>query len=189
MGMSDSLFEYETLVEEALRGVVREALRQVQDYGLIDDHHFFITFQTFYPGVEMPEYLREKYPEEMTIVLQYQFNDLFVDDDQFSVVLSFNNVSEKMVIPFEAVTGFADPSVKFGLQFHVSLEELEELEELEGEITSFLSEELSDEDFDPRPPTPPKGGKKSSKDGKDSKSKAGKSDEPNVVSLDQFRKN
>ena len=165
--MSDEPFQYELLVEEALRGVVKTALRQVQKHGLIDDHHFFITFQTDYPGVEMPDYLQEKYPDEMTIVLQYQFDDLQIHEDKFSVILSFNNVPERMVVPFEAVTGFADPSVKFGLQFQVSAEELEELErqdQLPSE-TQGNGEPAAEED------------KSSSDDSGD-----------NVVSLDQFRK-
>jgi hypothetical protein len=116
--MTQDGIRYEKLVEDALRGVVRAALEEVADHGLPGAHHFYITFRTDAPGVEIPDYLHEKYPSEMTVVMQYQFWDLLVEEDFFSITLSFNNVGENMVIPFAAITGFADPSVKFGLQFH-----------------------------------------------------------------------
>ena len=87
------------------------------DDGLPGDHHFYITFMTDFPGVDIPEYLKERYPGEMTIVLQYQFYDLEVDDETLQVTLSFNNIPEKLVIPMQAITIFADPSVNFALQF------------------------------------------------------------------------
>jgi hypothetical protein len=85
--------------------------------GLPGDHHFYITFMTDYPGVSIPDYLRDRYPGEMTIVLQYQFYDLGVDKEKMNVTLSFNNVPERLVIPLGAITIFADPSVNFALQF------------------------------------------------------------------------
>jgi hypothetical protein len=118
--MSSQSFKYDEMVEEALRGVMRKSLDIACAEGLPGNHHFYITFKTGVPGVAVPEYLSERYPDEMTIVLQYQFWDLLVDDEHFEVALSFNDVREKLYIPFEAVTGFADPSVKFGLQFQVS---------------------------------------------------------------------
>lgn len=105
------------MVESALRGVVRKAVEEVRDNGLPDDHHFYITFLTEHKGVDIPEYLKERYPQEMTIVLQYQFYDLTVDDEFLSVTLSFNNIPERLVIPMPAITIFADPSVNFALQF------------------------------------------------------------------------
>lgn len=108
---------YDKMVERALRGVVREAVQEVMREGLNDDHHFYITFLTEYDGVQIPGYLKERYPGEMTIVLQYQFYDLFVDDKELKVTLSFNNVPERLVIPLEAITIFADPAVNFALQF------------------------------------------------------------------------
>ena len=116
--MTDTL-HYDQMVENALRGVVREALERTRKEGLPGNHHFYITFRTGFPGVKMPDYLRAKYPQEMTIVLQHQFWDLTVDDTGFSVGLSFNKVQEQLAIPYVAVTSFADPSVQFGLQFKV----------------------------------------------------------------------
>jgi hypothetical protein len=105
------------MVEAALRGVVREALARASTSGLPGAHHFYITFRTDAPGLAIPDFLRTEYPEEMTIVLEHQFWDLEVEEQKFSVGLSFKNRNAKLVIPFEAITAFADPSVKFGLQF------------------------------------------------------------------------
>jgi len=121
--MSEERFRYDKMVESALRGVVRTALDEVVDKGLTDDHHFYITFMTDYDGVDIPAYLRDRYPDEMTIVLQHQFYDLDVNDKRFTVMLSFNNVPEKLVIPLPAITIFADPSVNFALQFQPLVEE------------------------------------------------------------------
>lgn len=118
--MTTDLLQYDKMVENALKGVVRTALKEVQQHGLPENHHFYITFKTKDEGVRVPEYLADKYQGEMTIVLQYQFYNLEVNEKLFSVSLSFNNVTEDLVIPFAAITGFADPSVKFGLQFQNS---------------------------------------------------------------------
>lgn len=118
--MAEDLFRYDLMVENALRGVVRDALRRAIEHGLPGNHHFYLTFRTRAPGVEIPGYLTERYPDEMTIVLQYQYWNLEVEDRRFSVMLSFNDVRERLVVPFEAMTGFADPSVQFGLQFQDS---------------------------------------------------------------------
>ncbi len=115
-GMDDEL-QYDVMVENALRGVVRQALQQVAQYGLPGEHHFYITFRTDHADTQISERLREQYPNEMTIVLQYQFWDLHVGENAFSVALSFNNRSEYLDVPFDAVIAFADPSVRFGLQF------------------------------------------------------------------------
>jgi len=111
------------MVESALRGVVRAALEHVAAHGLPGDHHFYITFRTQAPGVEMPPFLRERYPEEITIVLQHQFWDLKVGGDAFGVSLSFDNRIAQLTVPFAALTAFVDPSVKFGLQFETTSEE------------------------------------------------------------------
>ena len=116
-GGSEDDLHYDVMVENALRGVVRQALAQVAEHGLPGEHHFYVTFRTDHPGVVMPDSLKERYPREMTIVLQHQFWDLQVGDDAFQVTLTFNNVSEQLSIPFEAIAAFADPSVRFGLQF------------------------------------------------------------------------
>jgi uncharacterized protein len=105
------------MVEAALRGVVREALARAAAKGLPGAHHFYITFRTRFPGVALPDYLGQQYPDEMTVVLEHQFWDLDVSEACFSVTLSFQNKPERLVIPFDAITAFADPAVKFGLQF------------------------------------------------------------------------
>lgn len=115
--MAKEQLRYDRMVETALRGVVREAMKEVAERGLPGNHHFYLTFRSSYPGVEIPDYLRAQYPNEMTIVLQFQFYGLEVEDDHFAVTLSFNNVHERLVIPYAAITTFADPSVNFALQF------------------------------------------------------------------------
>lgn len=162
----DDVLRYDKMVEKALRGVVREAVEEVIENGLVDDHHFYITFFTDYPGVDIPDYLAERYPGEMTIVLQYQFHDLSVDDTTLRVTLSFNNVPELLVVPLAAITIFADPSVNFALQFQPV--------EQEGD-------ETPDGDDDPN------GGKKGDDADKGDDDASG-SDSGEVVSLDQFRK-
>lgn len=159
--IDDNTLRYDRMVEKALRSVARTAIEEVIDNGLPGDHHFYITFLTEYDGVQIPDYLRERYPNEMTIVLQYQFYDLSVDDEFLRVTLSFNNIPEKLVIPMAAITIFADPSVNFALQF----------------------QPLDDEDgYDDDPVT-------DKPDTKKSKPKSDKADEKGeVVSLDQFRK-
>jgi hypothetical protein len=122
--MSIERLRYDKMVEDALRGVVREALREAAAEGMPGDHHFFVTFDTTHEGTVMPEWLRAQYPEQMTIVLQHQFWGLEVAEESFSVTLSFNNRQERLTVPIAAITGFADPAVKFGLQFEAT--ELEE---------------------------------------------------------------
>ncbi len=112
--------DYNSMVENALRGVVREALREVAQNGLHGNHHFYISFQTGAEGVDIPDHLRARYPGEMTIILQHQFWDLDVGEDAFAVSLSFNKIQEHLHIPYAAITAFADPSVQFGLQFQVA---------------------------------------------------------------------
>lgn len=124
----DSELRYDRMVESALRGVVREALAQVAEKGLPGDHHFYLTFLTNHRGVAIPEYLRQKYPQEMTIVLQHQFFGLEVCEDRFSVSLSFSSKTERLVIPLAAISTFADPSVNFALQFQSAKEGAEEEE-------------------------------------------------------------
>ena len=117
--MPEDLMRYDQLAQNALRGVVREALRRVEKSGLPGEHHFYIAFNTKYPGVDIGERMSQRYPREMTIVIQHQYENLVVREDRFEVTLSFDNIPEKLVIPFNAVKGFLDPSVQFGLQFEV----------------------------------------------------------------------
>ena len=115
--MTKDGLRYDKMVERALRGVVHEAIAAAVADGLPGAHHFYITFKTGAPGVVIGEQLRTKYPDEMTIVIEHQFWELTVTPDSFAVTLSFNNRPERLTIPFAAITAFADPSVKFGLQF------------------------------------------------------------------------
>lgn len=108
---------YDKMVERALRGVVREALEFVAEHGMRGNHHFYLTFRTHFPGVQIPDYLRNEYPDTMTIVLQHQYWGLDVTPEQFAVTLSFRKVHERLTVPFEAMAAFADPSVNFALQF------------------------------------------------------------------------
>jgi hypothetical protein len=114
--MADHI-RYDLLTQQALRGVVRTVLTDAAKKGLTGDHHFYISFNTQADGVRLSQRLREQYPEEMTIILQHQFWDLSVNDDIFEVGLSFGGVPERLTVPFDAINGFFDPSVQFGLQF------------------------------------------------------------------------
>jgi hypothetical protein len=115
--MAQDLFQYDRMVERALRGVVRDALQRAAQEGLRGAHHFYIGFATEMPGVAIPDYLRGKFPGEMTIVLQHQFWDLEIGEEAFSVTLSFQKQLERLTIPFAAIRSFADPSVNFALEF------------------------------------------------------------------------
>jgi hypothetical protein len=115
--MAKDFIGYQALTDAALRGVVRDALRKVEKQGLLASHHFRVTFKTNYPGIEIPDFLREQYPDEMMIILQHQFWGLKVKDNHFEVTLSFKKIPATLVIPFAALTQFADPGVQFALQF------------------------------------------------------------------------
>jgi hypothetical protein len=119
--MTKDWLRYDRMVEDALRGVVRRALTEVAGSGLPGDHHFYLTFRTTEPGVHIAAALRGQYPKEMTIVLQHQFWGLEVNDDHFAVTLSFGGKHERLVVPYHAIVSFADPSVKFGLQFEAAV--------------------------------------------------------------------
>jgi len=167
--MGQDHIRYDILAQDALRGVIRKVLTEVAATGrLPGDHHFFITFLTGAPGVRISQHLKSKYAEQMTIVVQHQFWDLKVSDVGFEIGLSFSDTPEKLVIPFNAIRGFYDPSVNFELEFDVPL--AAEEEDLGGaEITAYpvTSEK-------PETEAKPAGG--------DDKKPA------SVVSLDSFRK-
>lgn len=119
--MNKDILDYQAMVQEALRSVVRAALLRVEKDGRLPGaHHFYIAFYTAHPGVKVSKAILQRYPHEMTIVLQHQFWDLHVGQDDFQITLSFNNVAEKLSIPFAAVKNFFDPSTRFGLQFTVA---------------------------------------------------------------------
>jgi len=168
MSDDEDILRYDKMVETALRGVVKGSVEEVIEHGLPGDHHFYITFLTDYQGVKIPDYLRDRYPGEMTIVLQYQFSDLYVDDIVLKVTLSFNNVPEKLEVPLAAISIFADPSVNFALQFQPLGEEMDE-----ADLAALA---LDDDDGDgPDDDGPDDGGSGGDKTGE-------------VVSLDKFRK-
>lgn len=162
--MSEDTLRYDKMVEDALRGVVREALVVTARDGLFGDHHFYITFRTQFPGVAISDHILARHPEEMTIVLQHQFWDLEVTDTLFRVTLSFSGKSEVLVIPLAAITGFADPSAKFGLQFQAIDDDDEEYDVEDDETPD---EEISVAESAPDQPDETKG---------------------KVVALDAFRK-
>ena len=175
------LMHYEAMAQDALRGVVRSALkRAASPEGLPGAHHFYITFKTDAPGVSAPPDILAKYPEEMTIVLQYQFFGLKLEDDCFGVTLSFNNVKERLRIPIEAITTFADPSVNFALQFQSGQDGDDE----ESDEQDNAAPKGSNSD------TPEDGGKPKGKGKKDKKDKDKDKEEKRgeVISLDMFRK-
>jgi hypothetical protein len=138
--MSDTI-NYGQLVQKAFRGVMIDALSEVAENGLPGEHYFYVTFDTTHPGVDMSDALMERYPEEMMVVMQEWFENLAVMNDRFTVTLNFDNVPEPIVIPFDAVKSFADPSENFGLQFdgHETEAEAEEPDEAphDAEIVSL----------------------------------------------------
>ncbi len=115
--METDRIDYPAILQEALRGAVRQVLAQVAEHGMPGDHHFYVEFRTDHPGVEVPRFLRDMYPEEMRIVLQNQYWDLAVDDEVFSVALSFNAARHRLTVPFAALTAFVDPEAQFALRF------------------------------------------------------------------------
>ena len=168
--MGQDHIRYDILAQDALRGVIRKVLGEVAaTNSLPGDHHFFITFLTGAPGVRISQHLKSKYPEQMTIVIQHQFWDLKVTDAGFEIGLSFSDTPERLVIPFNAIRGFYDPSVNFELEFDVAAGEEEEVES--AEITAY--------------PVPEENGETTAKEDKPTEPKNGGG---SVVSLDSFRK-
>lgn len=137
--MVNDPLQYDRMIEKALRSVVREAL-EYSIGGLLGGHYFYISFRTDYPGVVLSKSMRQRYPEEITIVLQHQFHDLVVTEDWFEVTLSFNQVPERLHVPFAAMTAFADPSVKMALQFTIDAKEREEIAALAAEENEIAEE-------------------------------------------------
>ena len=128
--MSNSI-DYGNLMHSAMRRLIQEVLEGVAENGLPGDHHFFITFDTLHPDVKIAEWLSERYPGEMTVVMQHWFDDLTITDIGFSVTLNFGDHPEPLYIPYEAVITFVDPSVEFGLRFETHGDEDDEVEEIE----------------------------------------------------------
>ncbi len=204
--MAEDHIRYDILAQEALRGVMRKVIGEVAKTGLPGEHHFFITFLTNAPGVRISSRLHERYPDQMTIVLQYQYWDLKVSDSHFEVGLSFSDVPEKLVVPFAAVRGFYDPSVNFELEFDVKQEEEDDEKAPAGEVTALTPVEPDTTAKKTKRPAkkapsaskaakkPKAGGKQEQKPKAENKTKDDKAEGEDakgadVVSLDAFRKN
>lgn len=140
--MTEDLMRYDVLTQDALRNVIRKVLDEVATTGLPGDHHFFISFETTYQGVRLSNRMRERYPETMTIVIQHSFWDLKTTDTYFEIDLSFDEIRERLKIPFAAVQSFFDPAVKFGLQFEVP-QDGDTIEEDENALTIENSENVA----------------------------------------------
>ncbi|MES2915877.1 MAG: ClpXP protease specificity-enhancing factor SspB [Pseudomonadota bacterium] len=121
--------DYGNLMHRAMRGLIQSVLTDVAEHGLPGAHHFFITFDTTHPDVQMADWLKERYPTEMTVVIQHWFENLIVTDEGFSITLNFGNNPEPMVIPFDALRTFVDPSVEFGLRFETQEQDEDEEDE------------------------------------------------------------
>ena len=157
--MSETI-EYGNLMHRALRRLIKEVLEDVRDNGLPGEHHFFITFDTQHPGVNIAEWLMERYPTEMTVVMQHWYDGLEITDDGFAITLNFGDAPEPLYIPFESIQTFVDPSVEFGLRFESQSDGEEPIEEAPREI-----EDIAEVEADPE-----------------------ESGDADVVSLDSFRK-
>ncbi|SFI74077.1 SspB family protein [Celeribacter neptunius] len=158
--------DYGNLMHDAMRGLIRKVLDGVAQDGLPGEHHFFITFDTMHPDVELADWLSDRYPEEMTIVIQHWFDNLDVTEDGFAITLNFGDSPEPLYIPYDAIRTFVDPSVEFGLRFETQEYDVEELDEDEiphdAEVKSFEPKEEPEKSDTPK--------------------------EAEIVSLDKFRK-
>ena len=125
--------DYGNLMHGAMRGLIREVMAGIAQTGLPGEHHFFITLSTQHPGVDMADWLRARYPEEITIVIQNWFDNLAVDDEGFAITLNFGNQPEPLYVPFDAISTFVDPSVEFGLKFEVQQIDDEGEDDMQGE--------------------------------------------------------
>ncbi|AUH34926.1 SspB family protein [Paracoccus tegillarcae] len=142
--MTRSRIDYGNMMHRAMQGLIADVLCQVRDNGLPGEHHFFITFDTRDEGVEMADWLRDRYPEEMTIVIQHWFDNLTIDDEGFTITLNFGNSPEPMRIPFDSLRTFVDPTVEFGLRFET--QDDDEDDEEDGEDIDDTEDDIADED-------------------------------------------
>jgi hypothetical protein len=184
--MAVDLIRYDLLVQDALRGALRQVLTDVAREGLPGDHHFYVTFRTHARGVRLSQRMRDRYPDEMTIVLQHQFWDLSVSEQAFEVGLSFQNVPEMLLVPFESVTRFSDPAAGFELQFAVA-------DDLAGSDVSGQEQASPQAALEGPPQLPLFPEEAAAKQGEsasvapESATKKAEA-EPKVVSIDAFRK-
>ena len=161
--------DYGNLMHRAMRGLIRSVLEDVAESGLPGDHHFFITFDTRHPDVALADWLRERYPSDMTVVMQHWFENLDVTDDGFAVTLNFGDQPEPLYIPFDAIRTFVDPSVEFGLRFESTDEEEDESGEVSlAPIPDHLSDDTDETEAEEAEDAPKK--------------------DAEIVSLDSFRK-
>ena len=179
--MNSDHIDYPALMHKSMIGIIRELLCDAASEGLPGDHHFYLSFDTTFPGVDIPAHLAERHPGSMTIVLQHQFWDLTVTDEAFSVKLSFNGNQEALHIPLESLTAFMDPSVQFGLQLRENMPE-REIVDVSEQALDLAPEGLEAEDIDQLDEEAPAAD--ASEDGS-----ADGDDEPkdNVITLDRFR--
>jgi hypothetical protein len=166
--MQQDLIGYDEIIENSMRSVIYETLKKVEKNGLPGKHYFIVTFLTPFPEVSLSKALKEKYPEEMTIAIQYQFKNLVVENNSFKVSLSFSGKYERLVIPYKAITSFADPSINFALKFSMTYGDIEEIE------NGNFGDEKQASNINGK-------GKKNKNSGVDLSAK--------VISLDAFRKN
>lgn len=147
--MTDTI-NYAEYMHNAMRGLMADLLRKIGKDGLPGEHHFFISFDTKHPGVDIADWLQERYPDEMTIVIQHWFDNLVVMDDRFSITLNFNDAPEPLVIPFDAIKTFVDPTVEFGLRFDEAKDD-EDYDYIEDVAESpMISIEEDDEEDAPK---------------------------------------
>lgn len=166
--------DYGNLMHNAMRGLIRQVLENVRKDGLPGDHHFFITFDTMHPDVELADWLSDRYPEEMTVVIQHWFDNLEVNEDSFSITLNFGDSPEPLFIPYDAIRTFVDPSVEFGLRFETqetdedALEDEDDLDPVASDVSEFSAAPVKASQDETSDDSAPK--------------------EAEIVSLDQFRK-
>ncbi|MEM5581873.1 MULTISPECIES: SspB family protein [unclassified Roseibium] len=190
--MSEDLLRYDILIQDALRGAVKKILAEVGRTGLPGDHHFYIAFDTNAPGVRISQRLKERYPQEMTIVLQHQFWDLAIGEHAFEVGLSFGGVPEKLLVPYSAIKGFFDPSVQFALEFDPGKTAEELPEELLEAVEELAKAEQEHADGQSKPDAANAGKEAAGEQSNDKDAVALQTSDSEgggeVVSLDAFRK-
>jgi uncharacterized protein len=192
MRMSTDLIRYDLLVQDAMRGVVRKVLSDVEASGYLPgDHHFTISFRTDAPGVKMSRRLQEQWPQELTIILQHQFSNLVVEEEGFGVTLSFRSIPEHLYVPYAAITGFYDPSVEFGLRFEAAdleEDEEEEEEEIAPSRPSLVIARPDGEKIEPKPAAEKPVAEKPKKTEAPAAENGESDGAAKVVSIDAFRK-
>lgn len=170
--------DYGNLMHNAMRGLIRQVLENVRKDGLPGDHHFFITFDTMHPDVELADWLSDRYPEEMTVVIQHWFDNLEVNEDSFSITLNFGDSPEPLFIPYDAIRTFVDPSVEFGLRFETQDSDEDDIEDGDDDDPVLKDTDSDVSEFSAAPQKP----------SGDTKTDDAAPKEAEIVSLDQFRK-